>query len=64
MLINEYEISAIIGMWRMGASDYEIAGVMMISIDQVRRAIRDYQMQLKKASSASNNSINFFMSAT
>lgn len=40
--LTKYEISAIIGFWRMGNEDGVIAAVIGCQIWQVQKAIRDY----------------------
>jgi len=40
--LDNFEISAIIGFWRMGNVDAVIAGVIGCELWQVQKAIRDY----------------------
>lgn len=40
-------ISAIIGYWRMGATDYEIYQVTNISIDVINRIINQYKEHIE-----------------
>ena len=40
--LNRFEVSAIIGLWRMGNHEILIAYILECTIDQVKKAINAY----------------------
>jgi len=45
--MNRFQLSAIIGMWRMGADDATISGILNCSLSAVFSTIKSYKETLK-----------------
>ncbi len=41
--MTQFEKAAIIGYWRSGANDLEIAGIMQIEVEEITKIIAEYK---------------------